>query len=59
LNAPEVQSLLPLSAAGNDLTLQMIMMSVTKLKTKNNDLSMNTLFEMGRELIRLLKQLAI
>ena len=37
MNAPVVQSLLPLSAAGNDLKLQTMMASVIRHETKNTE----------------------
>jgi hypothetical protein len=54
-----VQSLLPLSAVGNDLTLQTIMTSVIKPETRNIEFKRNWLFDRAGRVIRWLSQLAM
>ena len=59
LNAPVMQSLLPLSAAGNDLTLQTMMASVIRHETKNTEFKRDWLFDRGGRSICLLTQMAM
>ncbi len=59
MNAPEVQSLLPLSAVGNDLALQTMMPSVIRPETKNIEFKRDWLFDRGGRLICLLSQLTM